>query len=157
MKTIPQIAEELGVSRQAVYEKINKSGLQLSKVKKGRQVFISDEDAQSVKELFLDVSGNSQEPSSVNDRATEYKRQIDELQATVEQLRAELKEAQEKDAENQAEIQRLKGLEEQLISQIASLTEALKASQILQVQRLAAAESKPGIVGRIRQFFVGKE
>jgi len=106
MKTITQIAAELGVSRQAVHKKIRRQPLDkslspyLSTVNK--TVYISDDGINLIRQAFKEGLSDRQQPSSVDDPLTstgvttlldivkEQQRTIQELTAANRELTAAL-------------------------------------------------------------------
>ena len=90
MKTIKQIADELGVSKTAVRKKIENLGLQSSLRKNGNQFAIDKIQEKLIKQAF---SGNETETKNANQSQTENHEVSDlvsVLHTTISVLKAEL-------------------------------------------------------------------
>jgi len=110
MKTIKQIADELGVSKTAVRKKIENLGLQSSLRKNGNQFAIDKIQEKLIKQAF---SGNETETKNANQSQTENHEVSDlvsVLQTTISVLKAEL-EAKDRQIEK---LQMLLDQEQQL-------------------------------------------
>ena len=110
MKTIKQIAEELGVSKTAVRKKIENLGLQSSLRKNGNQFAIDKIQEKLIKQAF---SGNETETKNANQSQTENHEVSDlvsVLHTTISVLKAEL-EAKDRQIEK---LQMLLDQEQQL-------------------------------------------
>lgn len=110
MKTIKQIADELGVSKTAVRKKIENLGLQSSLRKNGNQFAIDEIQEKLIKQAF---SGNETETKNANQSQTENHEVSDlvsGLQTTISVLKAEL-EAKDRQIEK---LQMLLDQEQQL-------------------------------------------
>ncbi|MBM6668931.1 hypothetical protein H6A64_14105 [Lacrimispora saccharolytica] len=110
MKTIKQIADELGVSKTAVRKKIENLGLQSSLRKNGNQFAIDEIQEKLIKQAF---SGNETETKNANQSQTENHEVSDlvsVLQTTISVLKAEL-EAKDRQIEK---LQMLLDQEQQL-------------------------------------------
>ena len=110
MKTIKQIADELGVSKTAVRKKIENLGLQSSLRKNGNQFAIDEIQEKLIKQEF---SGNETETKNANQSQTENHEVSDlvsVLQTTISVLKAEL-EAKDRQIEK---LQMLLDQEQQL-------------------------------------------
>lgn len=123
MKTIKQIADELGVSKTAVRKKIENLGLQSSLRKNGNQFAIDEIQEKLIKQAF---SGNETETKNANQSQTENHEVSDlvsVLQTTISVLKAEL-EAKDRQIEK---LQMLLDQEQQLhaltVQQIKALPE----------------------------------
>lgn len=155
MKTIEQIADELGTSKQNVYQRIKNSSFSLddlTRIKQGRQTFFDDESTERIKELFNNESTTNQEKRRVNDT-------FDELKCSQEQinkLTKELEDARAKISEDQAEIARLRSVEEEQRHTIASLSESIRLKTQQETTRLEAKQpEKIGFVQRMKQLLSG--
>ena len=110
MKTIKQIADELGVSKTAVRKKIENLGLQSSLRKNGNQFAIDEIQEKLIKQAF---SGNETETKNANQSQTknhEVSDLVSVLQTTISVLKAEL-EAKDRQIEK---LQMLLDQEQQL-------------------------------------------
>ena len=110
MKTIKQIADELGVSKTAVRKKIENLGLQSSLRKNGNQFAIDEIQEKLIKQAF---SGNETETKNANQSQTENHEVSDlvsVLHTTISVLKAEL-EAKDRQIEK---LQMLLDQEQQL-------------------------------------------
>ena len=110
MKTIKQIADELGVSKTAVRKKIENLGLQSSLRKNGNQFAIDKIQQKLIKQAF---SGNETETKNANQSQTENHEVSDlvsVLHTTISVLKAEL-EAKDRQIEK---LQMLLDQEQQL-------------------------------------------
>jgi|JFBN01.1.fsa_nt_gb biotin operon repressor len=110
MKTIKQIADELGVSKTAVRKKIENLGLQSSLRKNGNQFAIDKIQEKLIKQAF---SGNETETKNANQSQTENHEVSDlvsVLHTTISVLKAEL-EAKDRQIEK---LQMLLDQEQQL-------------------------------------------
>ena len=110
MKTIKQIADELGVSKTAVRKKIENLGLRSSLRKNGNQFAIDEIQEKLIKQAF---SGNETETKNANQSQTENHEVSDlvsVLQTTISVLKAEL-EAKDRQIEK---LQMLLDQEQQL-------------------------------------------
>lgn len=121
MKTIKQIAEELGVSKTAVRKKIENLGLQSSLRKNGNQFAIDETQEKLIKQAF---SGNVTETKNANQSQTanhEVSDLVSVLQTSIDVLKAEL-EAKDRQIEK---LQMLLDQEQQLHALTAQQIKAL--------------------------------
>lgn len=155
MKTIEQIADELGTSKQNVYQRIKNSSFSLddlTRIKQGRQTFFDDESTERIKELFNNESTTNQEKRRVNDTFDELKRS----QEQINKLTKELEDARAKISEDQAEIARLRSVEEEQRHTIASLSESIRLKTQQETTRLEAKQpEKIGFVQRMKRLLSG--
>ena len=153
MKTIQQIADELGTSKQNVYKRINKNGLTVesfTRIKEGRQVYFDDESKES--------------PQETQKRPISKQKQVDELTEELEATRRRVDELVVELAEAKQEIERLRTIEERHLSQIDKLTESLNISQMLQAKREQVLQALPepqesrkkGLFASIKRLFSGE-
>ena len=119
MKTIKQIADELGVSKTAVRKKIENLGLQSSLRKNGNQFAIDEHQEALIKQAFSEKSQTEIENQSQTKTQTEN-HEVGDLVCVL-----------------QATIDTLQGQLEVKDRQIEKLTEALVAAQ----QTAAAAQA----------------
>ena len=113
MKTIKQIADELGVSKTAVRKKIENLGLQSSLRKNGNQFAIDEHQEALIKRAFSEKSQTETETKNANQSQTENHEVSDlvsVLQTTISVLKAEL-EAKDRQIEK---LQMLLDQEQQL-------------------------------------------
>lgn len=153
MKTIQQIAEELGVSKATVYNRLKVSQIRLTdltgKKVKNKRLF-DDEAEQIIKGLFVQPLSNDSELSKQSKSSLDSNELVKELDKAREQLNA----ANE-------EIARLRTIEEQLHKQITDLIETQKADKMLllqqqaNIQLLEAPRPREGLIARVKHFIVG--
>lgn len=148
MKTVRQIAEEIGVSKQAVFKKIKREPLStglrgLTSTVDGR-LMVSVDGENLIKSAFLpQVSSPNRQPVDglVDDPSTEVDGTVDGLisvlQATIDTLQGQL-ETKDRQIEQQAQT-------------ITHLTEALSAAQ----QTAAAAQALHA--GTMKQQLISEE
>lgn len=113
MKTIKQIADELGVSKTAVRKKIENLGLQSSLRKNGNQFAIDEQQEALIKQAFSEKSQTEIENQTQTKSQTENHEVSDlvsVLQTTISVLKAEL-EAKDRQIEK---LQMLLDQEQQL-------------------------------------------
>ena len=113
MKTIKQIADELGVSKTAVRKKIENLGLQSSLRKNGNQFAIDEHQEALIKQAFFEKTQTEIENQSQTKTQTENREVGDlvcVLQTTISVLKAEL-EAKDRQIEK---LQMLLDQEQQL-------------------------------------------
>lgn len=113
MKTIKQIADELGVSKTAVRKKIENLGLQSSLRKNGNQFAIDEHQEALIKQAFFEKTQTEIENQSQTKTQTENHEVSDlvsVLQTTISVLKAEL-EAKDRQIEK---LQMLLDQEQQL-------------------------------------------
>lgn len=152
MKTIQQIADELGTSKQNVYQRIKDSSFSLddlTRIKQGKHTVFDDESEKRIKELFNNETTTSREKRRVNDTLDELKRS----QEQINKLTKELEDARAKISEDQAEIARLRSVEEEQRHTIASLSESIRLKTQQETMRLEAKQpEKIGFVQRAKQL-----
>lgn len=121
MKTIKQIADELGVSKTAVRKKIENLGLRSSLRKNGNQFAIDETQEKLIKQAF---SGNQTETKNANQSQTtnhEVSDLVSVLETSINVLKAEL-EAKDRQIEK---LQMLLDQEQQLHALTAQQRKAL--------------------------------
>lgn len=152
METIAQIAIELKVSRQAVYQKIKESGLSIDNLtveKRGNKRILSEEGVEVVKSLFVKkgvtvkmVSQTEFDKLAVCNMS--LRSMIDELSVSLNAVR---KEVEDKEVTINRLTERL-GVQEQMVSMLQTEKEMLylaleKAQKIAdQAQQLEAARTQ---------------
>jgi transcriptional antiterminator len=150
MKTIAQLAKELGVSKTAVRNKIANLGLQTSLQKNGNQ-FAIDSEKES---LIINAFNQNSQTKNENQTQTETETVSDSVSVLISILQTEL------DVKN-------KQIDD-LNARLAEMTAALRASQetanleqalhagTIKKQLLAAPdpEGKPGFFARFKIFSV---
>ena len=140
MKTVRQIADELGVSKTAVSKQIANLGLRSSLRKNGNQFAIDEQQEVLIKQAFLEKTKTENANQSQTKTQTENHEVGDlvcVLQATIDTLQGQL-EVKDRQIEQQAQT-------------ITRLTDALAAAQ----QTAAAAQALHA--GTIQQRFISKE
>ena len=140
MKTIRQIADEIGVSKTAVSKQIENLGLRSSLRKNGNQFAIDEQQEVLIKQAFLEKTKTENANQSQTKTQTENHEVGDlvcVLQATIDTLQGQL-EVKDRQLEQQAQT-------------ITRLTDALAAAQ----QTAAAAQALHA--GTIQQRFISKE
>ena len=153
MKTIAEIAKDLGVSRQYVYARVKEAGINLNnltKEKRGKQTFFNDDAVKAIVSACQKERVNSER---VND---DKKTRQEEQAKIIEQLTRELEEARTKIMEDQQEIQRLKLIEETQLQTIAAQAQTIAIAKQQEALRLEAQRpEKIGIIGRIIRAISG--
>lgn len=140
MKTIRQIADEIGVSKTAVSKQIENLGLRSSLRKNGNQFAIDEHQEALIKQAFSEKSQTEIENQSQTKTQTENREVGDlvcVLQATIDTLQGQL-EVKDRQIEQQAQT-------------ITRLTDALAAAQ----QTAVAAQALHA--GTIQQQLVAGE
>ena len=148
MKTIRQIADEIGVSKTAVSKQIANLGLRSGLQKNGNQFAIDERQEALIKQAFLEKSqtenANQSQTENANQSQTETQTENHEvgdlvcvLQATIDTLQGQL-EVKDRQIEQQAQT-------------ITRLTDALAAAQ----QTAAAAQALHA--GTIQQQFLNSD
>lgn len=155
MKTIAEIAKDLGVSRQYVYARVKEAGVNLNdltKEKRGKQTFFNDDAVKLIVSACQKERVNSER---VND---DMKTRQEEQAKIIEQLTRELEEARAKIMEDQQEIQRLKLIEETQLQTIAAQAQTIAIAKQQEALRLEAQRpEKIGIIGRIIKTLKGQK
>ena len=140
MKTIRQIADEIGVSKTAVSKQIANLGLRSGLQKNGNQFAIDERQEALIKQAFLEKSQTENANQSQTETQTENHEVGDlvcVLQATIDTLQGQL-EVKDRQIEQQAQT-------------ITRLTDALAAAQ----QTAAAAQALHA--GTIQQHLLTEE
>lgn len=120
MKTIKQIADEIGVSKTAVRKKIENLGLQSSLRKNGNQFAIDEEQERLIKSAFLQNETQTENANLVCDKSESLQLVSDVVSILQEQLR-------EKDRQLEKQQQSIK----ELTAALENTTASLKAAQAL--------------------------
>lgn len=124
-KTIKELADELGVTKQAVWQKINKqSSTDLRKLttRKGNTIYISVDGQNLIKSMFYkkEAIKNHQKNDNKNDKELIFLRSlVDDLQAEKKELYRLLDQQQQLTLQSN---QRIEKLEEQLQIENSSTT-----------------------------------
>ena len=137
MKTIKQIADELGVSKQAVRDEIAKQGLQSSLQKNGNQFAIDEKQETLIKSAFR-VRMSAKQNEKTLQSETQSEAIVDVLLKQSEMLQKEL-------AMKNEQIYELQKALENTTEALASAQESVKAAQLLQAraeQKLELLENK---------------
>lgn len=127
MKTIKQIADELGVSKTAINKKIDNLGLRSSLRKNGNQFAIDEEQESLIKSAFLEKETQTENRKPVGEKTESLQLVYDMVYTLRNQL-------EEKDKQIKHLQEALKNTTEAL----AFAQESVKAAQLLQ----ANAEKK---------------
>ena len=90
MKTIKQIADELGVSKTAVRKKIENLGLQSGLQKNGNQFAITEEQENLIKSAFFGKEDVKTETKSQTETETKSQTETETVSALVSMLQREL-------------------------------------------------------------------
>ena len=90
MKTIKQIADELGVSKTAVRKKIENLGLQSGLQKNGNQFAITEEQENLIKSAFLGKEEFETETKSQTETETKSQTETETVSTLVSMLQREL-------------------------------------------------------------------
>ena len=146
-KTIKQIADELGVSKQAVTKYIDNLGLRSTLTKNANCFMVGDSQEKAIKQAFLanqtaNQTTNQTANQTANQTPTELAAVIDVLQTTIdtlkgqlsakdEQMREQLAAKDEQIRGQQAQIEQLTAALQQQTSALESTTAALTAAQAL--------------------------
>ena len=152
MKTIKQIADEIGVSKQSIRNEIAKQGLQSSLRKNGNQ-FVIDEKCESlIKSAFESRNGkiiakvvcedtanqNAKVTAKQNEKVCDYQSKIDVLEIDNKRLQEEIELLRGQLADGKEEVRYLRSQSTEKDKQLSDTLKALNQAQHLQ----AVAESK---------------
>lgn len=152
MKTIKQIADEIGVSKQSIRNEIAKQGLQSSLRKNGNQFAIDESCETLIKSAFDSRNGkitakvvckdnanqNAKVTAKQNEKVCDYQSKIDVLEIDNKRLQEEIELLRGQLADGKEEIRYLRS---QLIEKDKQISDTLKALD--QAQQLhAIAENK---------------
>lgn len=127
-KTIKQIADELGVSKQAVSKCIDNLGLRSTLTKNGNFFVVSNSQEKAIKRVFLSHKTANQ---NANQSPTELAVLIEVLQTTIDTLQGQLSAKDEQIRKQQEQIEQLTSALQQQTSALESITAALTAAQAL--------------------------
>lgn len=157
MKTIKQVADEIGVSKTAVRNEIAKQGLQSSLRKNGNQFVIDEKCKNLIKLAFESRNGkitanqNAQVTDNQNEQVCDYQHKIDVLETDNKRLLEEIELLKDRLKENKEEViylrsqltekdEQLKEKDNQMATLNARLEESLRLLD--QQQQLQAMEKK---------------
>ena len=151
-KTIKQIADELGVSKQAVTKCIDNLGLRATLTKSGNLFLVGDSQEKAIKQAFAahqtaNQNANRNANQSPTDRqpvSTDFSAVIDVLQATIDTLQGQIA---IKDEQLSVKDEQIRTLQAQLTAkddQIGQITAAMEstAAALTAAQALHAADKK---------------
>ena len=152
MKTIKQIADELGVSKQSIRNEIAKQGLQSSLRKNGNQFAIDESCEALIKSAFESRNGkitakvvckdnanqNAKVTDNQNEQVCDYQHKVDVLETDNKRLLEEIELLRGQLADRKEEIRYLRSQSVEKDKQISDTLRALNQAQQLQ----AIAESK---------------
>lgn len=175
MKTIQQIADEIGVKRQTVYNKAAKAGIvidTLTHQKQGKKKVYDAEAEKLLKSLFTETPVND-DKNAVNDNDANDKKnvskeendnspsELDVMRERVASLTKELDAAHKKIDESQMEIERLRAAEEELRHTVASQAETIRMKEKKELlllespMKTAAPVKEVGFFGRVMRRILG--
>ena len=170
MKTIRQIADEIGVSKTAVSKQIENLGLRSSLRKNGNQFAIDEQQEALIKQAFSEIAPSTTDnqltgavdglvdaPSTKNaEKTAEVDGVISVLQATIDTLQGQL-EVKDRQIEQQAKT--ITRLTDALAAaqQTAAAAQALHAGTIQQqlLTDETGSDQEPEKKGWFRKFFRG--
>lgn len=152
MKTIKQIANEIGVSKQSIRNEIAKQGLQSTLRKNGNQFAIDESCEALIKSAFESRNGkitakvvckdnanqNAKVTDNQNEQVCDYQSKIDVLETDNKRLLEEIELLRGQLADGKEEIRYLRSQSVEKDKQISDTLRALNQAQYLQ----ATAESK---------------
>lgn len=148
MKTIKQIADEIGVSKQSIRNEIAKQGLQSSLRKNGNQFAIDESCETLIKSAFESRNGkitakvvckdNANQTNNQNEQVCDYQSKIDVLEIDNKRLQKEIELLRGQLADGKEEIRYLRSQSTEKDKQLSDTLRALDQAQHLQ----AVAESK---------------
>lgn len=127
-KTIKQIADELGVSKQAVSKCIDNLGLRSTLTKNGNYFVVGDSQEKAIKQAFAAHQTANQ---NANQTPTELAAVVGVLQTTIDTLKGQLAAKDDQIRGQQAQIEQLTAALQQQTSALESTTAALTAAQAL--------------------------
>lgn len=137
-KTIKQIADELGVSKQAVSKCIDNLGLRSTLTKNGNYFVVGDNQEKAIKQAFsAHQTANQNANQNANQTPTELAAVIGVLQTTIDTLQGQL-------ATKDEQIRTLQGQLAAKDEQIGQITAAMEstAAALTAAQALHAADKK---------------
>lgn len=154
MKTIEDIARDLNVSKQTVYERVKLAGVSLESLTRKKQGKSVVYDEESVSVIMSACQVKRVKRGRVKLDRDDTKKRQEELSSQIEQLTHALEEARQ-------EIDRLRAVEEEQRHTISSQAETIRLKEVKEAQaamRLEAAQpEKVGIIDRIiRALYKGK-
>lgn len=152
MKTIRQLADELGVSKTAIRNEIVKQGLQTTLQKNGNQFVIDEKCENFIKSAFESRNGkitakvvckdnanqNAKVTAKQNEKVCDYQSKIDVLEIDNKRLQEEIELLRGQLADGKEEVRYLRSQSTEKDKQLSDTLKALNQAQHLQ----AVAESK---------------
>ncbi len=146
-KTIKQIADDLGVSKQAVTKCIDNLGLRSSLTKNGNCFMVGDNQEKAIKSAFSSrKSANQNVNPNANQSPTQLADVITILQSTIDTLQGQLTVKDEQIRGQQAQIEQLTKALQQQTAAAENTTAALTAAQALHAgtiqERLTVAQDQ---------------
>lgn len=164
MKTIKQIADSLGTTRQTLYNIVKRKGLSFDELTteiQGKTRLFDEEAEARIREIFDNKEDNTcQNNNVVNDNTTTEAdcKRVEELSKSVEELTKELEEARQKVERQEEEISRLNKLVEVQLGTIASLSETVRMKEAKEHTLLLESphEEKQGFFKRMAARLRGK-
>lgn len=181
MKTINDIAVDLGVTRQTVYERVRCKGVKLDSLtrkKVGKQTLYDDDAVkvivscvreervkckeERVRETCKADTSYTSDKTYTTDKngkcLEELMKKLEEVTRELEASRKREEEARQEIERLQQETERLRAIEEEQRHQVSSLSESIRLERVKALGKLEAAESeKIGFVQRVKFLFTGKK
>lgn len=138
-KTIKQIADELGVSKQAVTKCIDNLGLRSTLTKNANYFEVGDSQEKAIKAAFKAHSKsptksptkNDKSPTNANQTQAEFVAVVGALQTMIDTLQGQLAAKDEQIKGQLAQIEQLTAALQQQTAALESTTAALTAAQAL--------------------------
>lgn len=167
MKTIAQLAIEMNVSRQYVYDRIKKADISVDTLigeKRGKKKYLSEDGQRIICQLMTDkLHETCQENGHVNDTATCHHVSSDEKTDpdTFEKRIEMLQQQHDKDVEEigrlRIQIDELNGQIRLQAATIAAQADTIHLKEQKEQMRLMAPEEKMGFIGKlIHRLRIGK-
>jgi len=175
LRTLEQIAEEVGVTKAAIYKRFQSYGLSFNQIKAEKQGRTKVYDDNVFRLIQLMFQPEPKVESSVENKVNFGEAETQEnqgLEASLEVERKALYElkvkaearadaAEEKAAAEAARAERAEARAEVLLQQVDKLTDAIRAAEAVQAAQLARLPAPPperekgGLFGRLRNRIKG--
>lgn len=134
-KTIKQIADDLGVSKQAVMKCIDNLGLREALTKNGNSFVVGDSQEKDIKTAFSSHQNANQDANqNANQSPTELATTMDVLRSTIDALQGQLASKDEQIKTIQAQLSAKDDQIRSLTEQATVLTNALASAQEAQTR-----------------------
>lgn len=160
--TIKELAQELGVSHQAVYKKLTKNGIKLDTLKNPRTGEITPDGEKTIRGMYSPqqeaeastVEAKHQVSTGSPEAVTEVEKELQRLQSELQELNNEVESLRHDltDARHRAELAEMRATaaEGERDFLRAQLDNAIKANALASMKRLAPPEdSQKGLVRRV--------